>query len=203
MFKKKAFYLIISLAFAGVNAMAQSEPAEPAEGTPEFEKAVQQKVRKILEKRDSIGPGVLNLGENQEIALEIADKNPYAAFFFAGLYGESTRGTPIMAKSPRGGSGAYDPTLTSERVKELINKYHNGEVLEKIKPNKDAQTRFIMEYELVKTADGAAYLTFEIALADKQNREIEKMLPNIRVNLKRVGDDGDNGKWKPIGWEIY
>jgi len=191
--------LVTLLVCGATNGMAQSEPAAD---TPEFNKAVHKELGRILNRWNPVDQ--LKLMENQKIALEIADKHPYAAFFFAGLYAMSTQGAPIMAKSPRGSSGVYDPELlTTEKVKELINKYHNGEVMEKIKPKKDVQNRFIMDYELVKTADGAAYLTFESALADKQNREIEKISPNIRVNLKRIGDDGDNGHWEPIGWQAY
>jgi len=191
--------LIISLFFGATNGVAQSEPVA---GTPEFNKAVHEDFERIMNRWNPVGQ--LKLMENKNIALDIADKNPYAAFFFAGLYAESTRGTPIMAKSPRGSSGAYDPELlTTEKVKELINKYHNGEVMEKIKPRKDAKNRFIMDYELVKTVDGAGYLIFEGALADSQNREIEKLSPNIRVQLKRIGGEGDDGHWEPIGWETY
>jgi len=202
---KNIFYLLVlSIACSGASVLAQVEyKIDPAEGTPEFEKAVQQQVRRILEKKDSIGQGSINLGENQKIALEIADKHPYAAFFFAGLYATSTQGLPIVSKSPRGSSGTYDPELlTTEKVKALINKYHNGEVLEKVKPNKELQTRFIMDYELVKTADGAGYLTFESALVDKHNREIEKISPNIRVQLKRIEDEKGE-KWEATGWQTY
>jgi len=189
--------LIISLVFGTTNGMAQ---AEPVAGTPEFNKAVHEEFERIMNRWNPVDQ--LKLMENKNIALEIADKHPYAAFFFAGIYATSTQGMPIMAKSPRGGNGVYDPTLTSERVKELINKYHNGEVMEKIKPNKELQTRFIMDYELVETADGAGYLTFESALADKHNKEIEKISPNIRVQLKRIEDEKGE-KWEPVGWQTY
>jgi len=196
--------LVLSIACGSASILAQAEyKITPTEGTPKFDEAVQQEVVKIIKKQNSIGIGSIYLGENQRIALEIADKHPYAAFFFAGLYAASTQGLPIVSKSPRGSSGVYEPELlTAEKVKALINKYHNGEVMEKLKPNKELKTRFIMDYELVKTADGAAYLTFESALADKHNREIEKISPNIRVQLKRIEDEKGE-KWEPVGWQTY
>jgi len=163
-----------------------------------FKKAVKEQASKIL---TALGPAPLKLGKNQSIALQMVDKNPYAAMIFSSLYDDRSK-TPLPEKGPMI-FGFGDVALEPEPTKEFIRKYDNREKIDRSALVKQSDSTIFAEYDVRKTADGNGYLTIEMIKADKQGREIEKILPYIRVNLKRIGGKGDNGHWEPVGWQTY
>jgi len=141
----------------------------------------------------------LRLAKNQNVALEIAKVNPHVAMIFSSLYDDRSL-TLLPEKGPIV-FGFGDIALDSALARELIQKHDNRERLEK--PEKMSDAWIIANYGIRPTTGSAGYLTIEMVKVDKEDREIEKILPNVRVQLQRVGDEQDNGYWEPIGWETY
>jgi len=132
----------------------------------------------------------LYLEKNQFIALEVADKNPYAAMIISSLYDD--RGfLPLPEKGPLV-FGLGDIDLNPAKAKELIEKYDNHERLQQ--QDKKSDYMIVANYEVHRTTFDTGYLNIEMKKTDKEGREIEKILPNIRIQLKRIGGDGDNGQ---------
>jgi len=144
-------------------------------------------------------PPDMRLAKNQVIAFEITERNPHAAMIFSSLYDDRSK-TLLPEKGPMM-FGFGDIVLDSALAREIIVKHDNRERLEK--PVKVSDAKVISEYEVRRTTDGAGYLTIEMTKYDKNQREIEKILPNIRVQLKRIGGEGDDGHWEPVSWQTY
>jgi len=189
---KKEFLLGMSAAFCIMSAQG-SEPAQLHSDA--FKKDVRKEVEKIAKTRGWVD---LHLSPNQAIAFEIADKNPHAAIVFTSLYDDVP--PPLPEKGPMFFT-LGDIDLDSETAIIFIKKYAAREKVEE--PAKKSNHRVFAEYEIRRTTGGMGYLNIEMYKADEKDREIEKMLPNIRVNLKRIGGDGDGGHWEAIGWQTY
>jgi len=158
----------------------------------------QQLIEKIL--RDFEGDKLF-LSGNQAIALEMAQKNPWAATTFLGLYmGPNT----ASSSSPeRATAWGIKKPMDARIASDMINAHHEG----KDDPQNhvvagDSEERIRVDYEVRKNADGGAYLEFRVSTADAQYRETGKILPNVRLQLRRVENEPD-GHWEPVGWEEY
>jgi len=92
--------------------------------------------------------------------------------------------------------------MNNEIAVGIIKKTENREKLEK--PLKISDALIMANYEMHRSGDDAAYLTIEVQKLNKEGREIEKITPNIRVQLqRRIGGEGGEGQWEPIGWQGY
>jgi len=163
---------------------------------------VMQKAKEIIKK---IEPENLNLRGDDvlKIALEITDKNPRAAGVLFGMYTLANR--PSVSFPQEGviwGHGdPIDSPLTAEKAKRFIQEYHkNGKYNKENYADENSEIKYQYDWYLRETANGAAYIVIKIAAVDKNKREIEKILPNIRINL-RPGKDGRGEYWEPIGWQ--
>jgi len=158
----------------------------------------QQIIEKVL--RDSEGEKLF-LSGNQTIALEIAKKNTWAAITFLALYmGPNT----ASSSSPeRATAWGIKKPMDVDIASDMINAHHEGrEDPRNSLITGDSEEKIRVDYEVRKNADGSAYLEFRVSTADAQYREIEKILPNVRLQLRRVENEPD-GHWEPIGWEEY
>jgi len=161
----------------------------------EFKNAIRKEVKEILKARGWVD---LRLYPNKAITLEIADKNPYSAIIFSGLYDNAH--PPLPEKGPMFFT-LGDIFLTPDSSRKIIEKYASGENVKV--DEKRSENNIIAEYEIRRTIGKSGYLNIEVYKIDNEWREIEKILPNIRVQLKRIGGEGDDGHWEPTGWGTY
>jgi len=144
--------------------------------------------------------------ENKNIALEIADVNPWAAQSFMFIYAKSAdKKRSILEKLEFTGMNQVDPaSLTPENAKEMVHIYHD-----KKEPSPEDAARLIQAgnakihtvHEVTKSADGGAWLAMRISALDAQDyTEIKRILPDVRVKLRRMADE-KGGHWEPVGWE--
>jgi len=144
--------------------------------------------------------------ENKNIALEMADVNPWAAQSFMIIYAVSAdESNNIPEKSEFMGMNQVGPaSLTPENVKEMVHIYHDKkaptrEDAARLMPAGNAKIRTV--HEVTKSADGGAWLEMRISAVDAQDyTEIQRILPDVRVKLRRVADE-KGGHWEPVGWE--
>jgi len=102
-----------------------------------------------------------------------------------------------------GNGGPAGSLFDSRKAMELVNEYHNGEVYREEKyESSESGTKIRSDYEVRKKADGSGYLDIQISTADAEYRETGKILPNIRVQLRRVENE-QGGYREPVGWEEY
>jgi len=149
---------------------------------------------------------LLRMTENKNIALEIADINPWAAQSFMLIYAKSAdENRSILEKSEFMGMNRVEPSsLTPENVKEMVHIYHDKktptrEDAARLMPAGNAKIRTV--HEVTKTADGGAWLEMRISAVDAQDyMEIKRILPDVRVKLRRVANE-KGGHWEPVGWE--
>jgi len=171
------------------------------EGTsPSLER---QKAREVLQKLE---PKMLQLRGNNilKMALEIADENPRVAGTFFGMYTlANKKGVSIPQEAVVWGHG--DPVaspLTVEKAKEFIREYHNHGKYNKEKYADDTSAvKYEYNYRLKEAADGSAYIVIKISSVDKEKKEIEKITPNIRIDLRNAKDE-EGEYWEPIGWSV-
>jgi len=192
MTKKALFTLLLSLSCVGTSF------AEPVVNTesPEFQQAVRETVRAALKKREAPPTRIL---AGQEIALEIAEKNPYAALIFVAFHDSFVKGR-MMAEVDEATLPRFDPPLNAQTAHTLVRQYYSGEVLEnELQPDRNAALVRV-DHAVRKTADGAAYLTLKIYDVDAEYREIGPRLPHIRVNMQWKDDD-KGGYWEPVTWQ--
>jgi len=148
--------------------------------------------------------GPLVLSENKAIALEIANINPWAAASFVVLYSEGHEGKGFIENSEFVGLDFVDPaSFTPDNAKKLIAFYHSkqepsAEELASLQKNGTEKIRTV--HEVTKTADGGAWLNLRISTVDADFKETGRILPDVRIQLRRVGNDTD-GYWEPVGWE--
>jgi len=162
-----------------------------------------QKAREIVQKLE---PKVLQLRGNKtlNIALEIAEKNPRAAGTFFGMYALANKnGVSIPQKAVLWGHGSPSASpLTVEKAKEFIYEYHSqGEYDTGRYADSNSEVKYEYDYRLKETIDGAAYIIIKISSVDREKKEIEKITPNIRIDLRNAKDE-EGEYWEPIGWSV-
>jgi|GEM_PF-2397049 len=171
--------------------------AQPADGdSSTLKQAAKEEATKMLK---IFMPPDMRLAKNQELAFEIAEKSPHAAMIFSSLYDDRSK-TLLPEKGPMM-FGFGDIVLDAALAREIIVKHDNRERPEK--PAKVSDAKVIAEYEVRRLTDGNGYLNIAMHKADNKGREIEKILPNIRIQLQRIGGDGDDGHWEATGWQTY
>jgi len=189
--RKKA---LAALIFSIFSLIAAAQPADGESST--LKQTAKKEATKMLK---IFMPPDMRLAKNQSLAFEIAEKNPHTAMIFSSLYDDISK-TLLPEKGPMM-FGFGDIALDAALAREIIVKHDNRERPEK--PARISDAKVIAEYEVRRLAEGNGYLNIAMHKADDKGREIEKILPNIRIQLQRIGEEGDDGHWEPVGWETY
>jgi len=169
-------------------------------------KSVSPVLKKAIEIVKEKNPKALKLrgGKALNVALEIAEINPRAAIMFLAIYVQSDKLKDYVPEESIiwGPDAPLDSPLTIERAKELILEYYSEGKYDKEKyVDKNSDIKYQYEWYLREVADGTAYIKMKISIMDKEQREVEKIRPDIRINLHRSGDEKE-GYWEVIDWMI-
>gem|GEM_PF-2297715 len=147
----------------------------------------------------------LFMKENKNIALAVADVNPWAAESFALMYALSQdENRNILENSEFMGMDFVSPSsFTAGNAKKIINAYHEGldfspDEMADIKKGGREKIRTV--HEVTKTADDGAWLNIRISTVDSEYKETGRILPDVRIKLRRV-ENAEGGYWEPIDWE--
>jgi len=179
--------------FCGAAMMCDSASAEETERIQALKAALK-----------TMNGGPLVVHENKAIALEIANINPWAAESFAFIYSTGHEGRGFIENSEFVGMDFLDPaSFTPDSAKKSIAFYHSKQELspeEFASLRKEGTEKIRTVHEVSKTADGGAWLNLRISTVDADFKETGRILPNVRIKLRRVGSETD-GYWEPVGWE--
>jgi len=163
-----------------------------------------EKIQALRTALKAMNGGPLVLSENKAIALEIANVNPWAAESFAFIYSTGQEGKGFVANSEFVGMDFVDPaSFTPDTAKKFIEFHHSkqepsAEELANLQKNGTEKIRTV--HEVTKTADGGAWLNLRISTVDADFKETGRILPDVRIKLRRVGND-TSGYWEPVDWE--
>jgi len=162
------------------------------------------KIRALEIAKNTIQPSLKLRGDNAlGMALEIAEKNPRAAGAFIGMHTMINKLDAYVEENSKIW-GPGDPAgfvFTTEKAKEFIRECHaTGNCDAERYCDENSEEKYQYEWYLRETANGMSYLKIKIALMDKKQREIAKILPDIRINLRK-GSDGAADYWEPISWK--
>jgi len=147
---------------------------------------------------------ILLMEDAQGIALEMADVNPWAAWAFFGIYNQSKPGGwGLREKSEFTGEQSIDSSsINAEKVKRIVNVYHAKKDMEaeKFEVLSQGNETVRVVYETRKTASDGAVLEIRIFVMDSEFNEKGRILPDVRVKLRKVKNDEDT-YWRSVGWE--
>lgn len=152
---------------------------------------------KITQKTDNTNNKRLIIGQNNDVALQIASINPDAAYALHILGFFSKKVDHIL---PAKSEIRNKRSRTTAEVIEIImgrNQQKSGQT----DPNLTHLAQINqMPYELIEHADGQAFLVLGQRTVDQQGRVIRQAWPDVRVRLQWV-PAGEAGYWQPVALE--
>jgi len=162
------------------------------------------KIRALEIAKSTIQPSLKFHSDNAlGMALEIAEKNPRAAVVFIGMHTMINKLDAYVEENSKiwGPGDPVGAIFTKEKAKEFIKECHaTGNCDAKKYYDENSKIKYQYEWYLREVANGEAYIKIKIASMDKNQREIAKILPDIRINLRKASD-GSADYWQPISWK--